>query len=275
MEPPAGAPDWLQVVTAKERPDLWERAGQEHVFDQVWPEYNHHGNHAPRYFGALCPRYAHLQALLVDRRRGELAARARTIPFAWDGTLADLPAGIDAMGLRAVDGARAAGTLSALAAEVLPAYQGAGLSKLVIEVMVAMARSSGFEGLVAPVRPNRKHLYPLMPIEGYAAWKRADGLPFDPWLRAHVRLGGTVLRCEPRSMEIAAPVGDWEAWTSMAFPEDGDYVFPEGLAPLRVEGGTGVYWEPNVWVLHGKLETSDQVVTHDQTAGGRTDPPEK
>ena len=27
-------------------------------------------------------------------------------------------------------------------------------------------------------------------------------------------------------MEITAPVKEWEAWTGMAFPEDGAYVFP-------------------------------------------------
>ncbi len=36
----------------------------------------------------------------------------------------------------------------------------------------------------------------------------------------------------------------------MLFPEDGNYVFPGGLAPLSVEGDIGHYWEPNVWVLH-------------------------
>jgi len=25
---------------------------------------------------------------------------------------------------------------------------------------------------------------------------------------------------------------------------------PDGLAPLTVTGGTGFYWEPNVWILH-------------------------
>ena len=180
-----------------------------------------HGNHTARYFGAIYPRHAHLQALLVDDRTGDLAGRARTIPFAWDGTLADLPAGIDSMGLRAVDGPGVANTLSALAGEVLPTYQGGGLSKVIIEVMAAMARSSGLAPLVAPVRPNQKHLYPLTPIERYVAWQRSDGLPFDPWLRVHARLGGKVVRCEPRSMEITAPVQEWEAWTGMAFPEDG------------------------------------------------------
>jgi hypothetical protein len=30
----------------------------------------------------------------------------------------------------------------------------------------------------------------------------------------------------------------------MNFPEDGEYVFPFGLAPLRVRKGAGTYWDP-------------------------------
>jgi hypothetical protein len=51
-------------------------------------------------------------------------------------------------------------------------------------------------------------------------------------------------------MEITATVQDWEAWTAMAFPEDGPFVFPGELAPLNVSGSLGAYWEPNVWVRH-------------------------
>jgi hypothetical protein len=36
----------------------------------------------------------------------------------------------------------------------------------------------------------------------------------------------------------------------MRFPDDGEYVFPGGLAPLVVRDSTGVHVEPNVWVLH-------------------------
>jgi hypothetical protein len=38
----------------------------------------------------------------------------------------------------------------------------------------------------------------------------------------------------------------------MEFPESGEYVFPEGLAPLAVdrEADLGRYWEPNVWMRH-------------------------
>jgi len=61
------------------------------------------------------------------------------------------------------------------------------------------------------LRPSWKDRYPLTPIAAYAAWRRADGLPFDPWMRVHARLGATVLRPEPQSMQINAPVADWEA----------------------------------------------------------------
>jgi hypothetical protein len=79
---------------------------------------------------------------------------------------------------------------------------------------------------------------------------RDDALPFDPWLRVHTRLGATILRPEPQSMRIEGPIDDWERWTDMIFPEDGEYIFPSGLAPLRVHDGVGSYWEPNVWMLH-------------------------
>ena len=36
----------------------------------------------------------------------------------------------------------------------------------------------------------------------------------------------------------------------MTFPEDGDYVFPAGRAPLSVRDGVGSDWEPNIWMLH-------------------------
>ena len=51
-------------------------------------------------------------------------------------------------------------------------------------------------------------------------------------------------------MTIRASASDWEEWTGMSFPADGEYVFPGGLATLVVRGGVGTHVEPNVWVLH-------------------------
>lgn len=250
MDAPPGAPEWLATYTAGERPELWDEVRSAGLFNGVWPAYNHHGNNSGRYFSALIPRHAALQILFVDSRSGQPIARGRTIPFRWDGTLDDLPAGIDAVGLRAVDEPDAPTTLSALAAEVDRAYQGSGLSGLLIQSMRTVARDAGLKQLVAPVRPSWKDRYPLIPIDQYAGWRREDGLPFDPWVRLHVRLGGRMLRVEPESMEITAPASDWESWTGMAFPADGRYVFPGGLAPLTVHKGIGRYWEPNIWLAH-------------------------
>jgi GNAT superfamily N-acetyltransferase len=250
MRQPPGAPGWLDACTAAERPDLWAQARDEHLFADLWPAYNHHGNHTGEYFSALFPQHADVQVLFTDRRNDRVIARGRTIPFGWDGTLDDLPAGIDAVGARAVQASAPATALSALAAEVDADYQGNGLSGLVISAMAMMARDRGLAPLVAPVRPSWKDQYPLIPIERYAGWRRDDGLPFDPWLRVHARLGAQILRTEPRSLEITAPLADWESWTEMAFPDDGQYVFPGGLAPLSARAGVGSYWEPNVWTLH-------------------------
>jgi len=238
----------IEVVSAEDRPDLWERARS--LFSEVWPEYNNHGNHTAAYFGSLFPRHAHLQVMLYDRALERIVARGRTIPFRWDGSLDDLPAGIDEVGRRGIDDSGGATALSALAAEVAGDQQGRGLSPIVIEAMAVVARRAGLSPLVAPVRPSRKDRYPLIAIERYCTWTRSDGLPFDPWMRVHARMGATVVRPAPRSLQIEAPVADWERWTDMVFPDDGDYVFPGGLAPLRVDHGTGSYWEPNVWMLH-------------------------
>lgn len=103
MKVPSGSPPWLEAFTAAERPELWELARNGPAFRDVWPEYNQHGNNTARYFSRLLPDYPHLQVLFVDRRFDRLIGRARTIPLRWDGTLPDLPSGIDAAGLRTVD----------------------------------------------------------------------------------------------------------------------------------------------------------------------------
>jgi hypothetical protein len=71
-------------------------------------------------------------------------------------------------------------------------------------------------------------------------------------MRVHERLGAVVLKAEPRSLRITAPVAEWETWTGLSFPESGDYWFPGGLATLHVdrEEDRGSYWEPNVWMHH-------------------------
>jgi hypothetical protein len=189
------------------------------------------------------------QFLLLDG--DEVLAEGHSVPIRWDGTVEGLPAGIDGAFERAFEDEEP-NALCAMAIEILPAHQSRRLSVPMLEQMKAIAAREGFETLLAPLRPSWKERYPLTPIERYIAWMRDDGLPFDPWLRVHARIGGEILAPEPESLRITGTVSEWEAWTEMAFPETGTYVFPHGLAPVEIdrEADVGRYWEPNVWVLH-------------------------
>ena len=238
------------VFTHAERPDLAER-----VDFNVWPAYNTHGDVLRRYWARLYEELREFQFVLYDEDEDVVVAEGHSIPFVWDGTADGLPAGIDGLvedAFRLLEEGGEPTALSALAIEIRPAAQGRGLSGSMINAMGRIAREHGFRDLVAPLRPSWKERYPLTPIVRYALWTREDGLPFDPWIRTHARLGAEMLRPEPRSLRISGTVAEWEDWTEMAFPESGEYVFPHGLAPLSVvrERDFGLYFEPNVWMVH-------------------------
>jgi hypothetical protein len=238
----------VQAVTVAERPDLaepaWERTSD------TFPEYNNHGDVLNVYWGGLTEEQPEFQFHLVGDD-DEILARARSIPLRWDGTIDDLPAGIDGAIARGFDEG-GANVLCALVIMIPRDLQGRGLSASALEAMSDIARRHGLASLIAPVRPSWKERYPLVPIERYASWRRPDGLLFDPWLRVHERLGATVLKPEPRSLRITGTVGEWEEWTALAFPESGDYWFPQGLATVAIDrdADRGRYWEPNVWMRH-------------------------
>jgi hypothetical protein len=236
----------LRLATVAERPDLVEPGWL--ATSDVMPEYNQHGDALGIYWPRLTEERSDFQFHLVGDG-GEVLARARSIPVRWDGTVDDLPAGIDGAIARGFDEPDA-NVLCALVIMVPRDLQGRGLSAKAVQAMTALARNAGLDALIAPVRPSWKERYPLVPIERYAGWRRTDGLLFDPWMRVHERLGASVLKPEPRSLRITGSVAEWEEWTGVAFPEDGDYWFPHGLATVSVEDGTGCYWEPNVWMRH-------------------------
>ena len=174
--------------------------------------------------------------------------------------MASLPDGIDPAIEQIFARARSGepvNTLCALAAESPRDGRRRGLAQQLLSAMRTIAERQGLTWLVAPVRPSLKDRYPLTPIERYITWRRDDGQLFDPWMRIHERLGARVAGPLPRSLRITGTVEEWESWTGMAFPESDDYVFPEGLATVHVDrdADRGTYWEPNVWMIHPRLET--------------------
>jgi len=240
------------MVRYSERPDLWDDLGG--LFDGVWPEYNLHGEALNHYWRQLYNVFPEWQFMLVGPG-DEILAEGHTVPVAWDGTDDGLDPGIDATIAAAFELRKAGGqptAVSAMAAKVPPRYQGRGLAPVMLRAMKSLAREAGLAHLIAPVRPSHKDRYPTIPIERYARWAREDGSPFDPWMRVHTRMGARIGPAIPKSLHITGSVADWESWTSMRFPETGDYVFPTGLASVRIdrEEDAGEYWEPNVWIIH-------------------------
>jgi len=191
------------------------------------------------------------QFVLCDE--GAVLAEGHLAPCPWDLPLEGRGDGIDHMLVTALEAAGSGATAAcALAAEIRPGHQGRGLAAHILEAMASVAREAGLRHLIAPVRPSLKERYPITPIERYVEWKREDGEPFDPWIRVHTRRGGRIVKPIPHSLRITGTVAEWSQWTGIAFPADGDYVFPRGLAPLSVDRARdlGSYWEPNVWIVH-------------------------
>jgi GNAT superfamily N-acetyltransferase len=236
------------VFTVEQRPDLFEAAWL--ATNDLMPEYNNHGDVLAEYWPRLADELPEYQFHLLDDE-DQILARARTVPVHWDGSDGDLPSGIDGALVRGFDG-QTANTLCALLVAVPRAVQRRGVSAQALMAMADIARSHGYRSLIAPVRPSSKDRYPLVPIERYAAWRRPDGLLFDPWMRVHERLGATVIKPEAHSLRISGPVAAWEEWTGHEFPESGDYWFPGGLATVSInrEQDQGLYFEPNVWMHH-------------------------
>ena len=147
---------------------------------------------------------------------------------------------------------RAPNAVSALEIMVLPPYRGRGVSQLMLRALRDNSGARDVADLYAPVRPTEKHRHPRMPFADYIAMIREDGLPQDAWVRAHVRLGASIVKVAPCSMVIAGTLAEWSLWTGLAFEHSGDIIVPGALAPVHVsrEQDHAVYIEPNLWMHH-------------------------
>ena len=248
----------LAVARLRERPQLREQMFSAE-FQVGWPEFARHDPIAALYYGAL-DRYVDFVLAAVDRDEPDrVIARACSVPFAFrDGTpgRAELPDdGWDAV-IRWADSdwraQRRPTVVSALEILVAPPYRGRGISQLMLQAMIANTWTRGFADLYAPLRPSGKHREPHTAFAEYVARIRADGLPSDPWVRAHVRAGARIVKIAPRSMVVAGTLAEWSEWTGISFDRSGDVVVPGALSPIHVsrEQNHAVYIEPNLWVHH-------------------------
>jgi GNAT superfamily N-acetyltransferase len=249
----AGVPA-LKLVTAAERPELVEEMRR--LGASPWPEFLQHDAVVESLWRYLYELAADYQLGLLDEATDSLAAIGNCIPIRWDGDPRKLPdRGIDAVledGVACLREGASPTAASALMIVVSPELLGRGISGRAIEAMAEVVGRHGLSEFVAPVRPTDKHRYPLIPIERYIGWRRDDGLPFDPWIRVHARVGGEVLRPASAAMRVRGSVADWEGWTGMALPQSGSYVVRDALVPVEIdrERDVGEYLEPACWMRH-------------------------
>jgi len=209
--------------------------------ENVWPRFLLNDKVSNRYWNRLYDDFPDFQFVLLDDGDRPIAegncVPVRGMPAQWRDAI-----------LNAWEQDGEPDRVCALAIVIAPAERGGGLSATMLAHMREVAAPLGL--LVAPVRPTLKAQYPLIPAAEYAGWRRPDGTHFDPWVRTHERAGGAILGTAEEAMLIEGSRDEWEGWTGLEFPGDGEYVVPGALAPVRFQDGHGVYREPCIWLEH-------------------------
>jgi GNAT superfamily N-acetyltransferase len=243
----------ISIHRLDQRPDLIERV---YEVEDTWPVFMSKDPVANALNWQVASAFPALCTVATDEHDIVVAAgRAAAFTLAAPGR-GDLPdGGLDRVLIWAFNDkalGRAPAIASAVDIVVGRDHQGTGLSHRMLAAMRDAVRAAGLSRLVAPVRPNAKHLRPELPMPEYLALVRDDGLPADPWLRVHVRAGGRILRTAPTSMAMVGSLAQWREWTGLPFDQTGDVVVPGALVPVHcdVEHDHAVYVEPNVWVEH-------------------------
>jgi GNAT superfamily N-acetyltransferase len=244
----------FDIVTIASRPGLAEAADR--ICGSAWPTFMLQDDIVERHFFSLYRQYPQFQFVMFRRETDQIVAVGNCVPLPYTGMAGDLPdGGVDwILTSRFEEHADESigEVLFALQIVVAEEYQSRGLSRECVKAMVAIGREHRCKALYAPVRPSHKAKYPRIPMEHYITWTDGDGLPFDPWMRVHARLGATVIGVCRESMYIDGTVSEWETWTGLQFPETGTYEVPGGLVPVAIDRAAdiGEYIEPNVWMAH-------------------------
>ncbi|TDD62530.1 N-acetyltransferase [Kribbella antibiotica] len=238
----------VEITTVADRPHLAGAA----LDAGPWPEFMRHNRVSEAYFQRTLTAFPST-CLIATTPDGQVVGDAHAVQLArrtelpsggWEQTVvwafADLQRGVRP------------DTTCALNISVAHHFQGQGLAAALLSALRDAAADLGHQALLAPVRPSQKAAEPWTPLAEYAARTRPDGLPFDAWLRTHVRAGGEVVRVAPASWVVTGSLNEWRRWTGLPFGESGEIEVQGGLVPVRCEVAEdrAVYVEPNVWVLH-------------------------
>ena len=244
-----------KVANFKERPDLYDL--QEDICGKAFPVFLYYSDIAAKYWEKMIAYYKEYQLLLLEE--DQIMAVINCMPMNLDIADEALPHeafnwGIE-KGIKDIEAGKEINAAMGVQIVIPEEYQGKGISSIAAEELKNMCLKMGIKRLIIPIRPTLKSKYPLNDIDNYIKWKTKDGLPFDPWLRVHVRKDAKIIKACKKAVEIRGTVKEWETWTNMKFPESGEYVVDGALCPVIIdrENNLGTYIEPNVWISYGKL----------------------
>ena len=232
---------------------------QKALGSNTWPEFMQHDQIVNKYWHLLYTDFLDFQFAFIYK--DETVGIGNSIPLNWQRSLKELPdSGLDwAIEKASTDFKYGSNTNLLIGLQILinKKYQGRGISFDMLQIMKNIARANGIDNVALPVRPTLKSKYPLIQIDDYISWLNKDGLPYDPWLRVHIKAGGKIVGICKRSMDISGSVSEWEKWAKSEFPGTGDYVLDGALIPVSInkEEDTGRYVEPNVWIIHNLKES--------------------
>ena len=199
----------------------------------LWPEFMAHDPVVQTFWPQLYDVYPDFQLWVVDREAG----RARRVGYACSvpvgvGRRPPSPRGLDwaltrrGRGRRRRRCARSSRASSRSTAAAASPRRSCGGSRRVAagaRPRLRWSRRCGRRGRSA-IRSS-----PIEQLRRVAARGRAPVRPVATHARAARRRARS--RCAPRSMTITGTRAEWEEWTGMLFPEDGDYVVPGALVP--------------------------------------------
>ncbi|MFF2809635.1 N-acetyltransferase [Streptomyces sp. NPDC058000] len=261
--------DSIRITTLAERPSLIPRI---YEITETWPAFIPHDPVATAFLGRVPEDFPQYCVAATDGDR--VVARGLSVPFdaapdgreempdrGWDQVLTwayrdrrdecDESNGEHRQGPHRGHSPTPR-TASALEITVDTGYLGRGLSSRLLAALRHTAGQQGHDVLLAPVRPTAKHREPRVPMADYVRRQRDDGLPADPWLRVHVKAGGTIEKIAPASMTVSGSLAQWRQWTGLPFDRDGHIEVPGALVPVHCDTAHdhAVYVEPNVWIQH-------------------------
>lgn len=249
--------DPIKIVSFAERTDLLPAIDQ--MIMAHWPKFMMQTSVDDHYWERLYQRpFAEYQFVAITGEGVEekVVGLINSVALPWKEPLQALPdRGWDeifALAMESEQQQLSCDLISALSVTVAKEYRGYKIPQLLISHLKSYAKRQNYLGIVVPVRPTMKHLYPIQYFRDYITWKNERGEPFDPWIRAHWRLGAKFIKIAPESMRITGTIANWEAWTGLKFPQDGKYAITFGLVPLKIDvaKNIGEYVEPNLWMFH-------------------------